>query len=230
MWRGQLNALEEYHCLAPDLPGHGNSADVGPFTLERSVEGLAELIRRETASGRASVLGFSIGAVVAIGLRNRHPDVVERAYVSGPTPKFGRLAASLMNAVSRVLLAVMGGEQRTNFVARSTGLSEEQVAEYREDLERITPDLVLQINNVLSGQPDPYREGPPTEIFVAEKDLEPTKRRARELADLMGKEYYYFVPGLGHAWCLEDPALFRETVRRWMSGGELGEGLVSRPV
>ena len=32
MWQPQLEAFTDYHCLVPDLPEHGRSAEVKPFT------------------------------------------------------------------------------------------------------------------------------------------------------------------------------------------------------
>lgn len=230
MWRRQLERLGKYHCLAPDLPGHGGSSELRPFSLETSVEGLAELVRTEIPSGRASVLGFSVGAVIAIGLRNRYPDLVERVYVSGPTPKFGRLATALMNAASRVFLGVLSAELRGKLVARSLGLSETEVEEFRDDLGRITPELFFQINEVVANQPDPQPDGPPAVVFVGEKEIRPTKDRARHLAKVVGNDMMYLVPDLGHGWCVEDPELFHSTVRAWMSGDDMGDGVVGQPV
>ena len=94
MWHADLQELNEYHCLAPDLPGNGKSAGITPFSLENSVEGLAELIQTNVPPGREAAVGFSVGAVVSIGLYNRHPDLVEKAFLSGPTPRLGRFWAS----------------------------------------------------------------------------------------------------------------------------------------
>jgi pimeloyl-ACP methyl ester carboxylesterase len=36
MWQPQLERLPDYYCLAPDLPEHGQSADIKPFTWHGS--------------------------------------------------------------------------------------------------------------------------------------------------------------------------------------------------
>ena len=41
MWQPQVDALREFHCLAPDLPEHGRSAAVTPFTLRSAAEALS---------------------------------------------------------------------------------------------------------------------------------------------------------------------------------------------
>jgi len=91
-WQTALRSIPEYHCLAPDLPGSCRSAHITPLTLENSVEGLADLIRANVASGRAAVVGLSVGADVAIGLFQKYPDLVEKAFLTGTTPRLSRAA------------------------------------------------------------------------------------------------------------------------------------------
>jgi hypothetical protein len=44
MWIPQLERLEEFHCLAPDLPEHGQSQAVAPFSMDDTVERLTTII------------------------------------------------------------------------------------------------------------------------------------------------------------------------------------------
>ena len=231
-WHPALQALTEYHCLAPDLPGHGKSAGITPFSLENSVEGLAELIRTNVPSGRAAVVGISAGAAISIELSNRHPDLVEKAFLSGPTPRLGRFVVSITNTITPLFLSLLGSQRRAKFVARSmslTDLTDDQFEALREDLDKLTPELGVQINDVVAGQADPHRNGPPTVVFVGEKEIGATKKRARALMKAMGNSRGYVVSGLGHGWVLEKPDLFYRAVRAWMSDAEPGEGFIPLP-
>jgi pimeloyl-ACP methyl ester carboxylesterase len=59
MWRPQVEALQDtYHCLIPDLPEHGLSAAVQPFTIADAARRIAELIRERGHRGRAHVIGL----------------------------------------------------------------------------------------------------------------------------------------------------------------------------
>jgi len=232
LWYAAVQALTEYHCLAPDLPGHGKSAGITPFSLENSVEGLVELIRTNVPSGRVSMVGFSAGVAVSIELINRHPELVERAFLSGPTPRLGRFAVSMTNAIIPLFHSLLGSQWRAKFVARSMGLTDltdDQFEALREDLDKLTPGLGIQINDVVAGQVDPHPNGPPTIVFVGEKDIGATKKRARALVKATGSSSGYVVSGLGHAWSLENPDLFYRAVRAWMSNAEPGEGFIPLP-
>ncbi|HUQ77928.1 MAG TPA: alpha/beta fold hydrolase [Patescibacteria group bacterium] len=84
-WATQLAALgEEFHCLAPDLPGHGTAAsDV--FTVEGAARSVAALIERETDGGQAILVGLSLGGYVAMAVAAGWPDRVAGLVLSGAT-------------------------------------------------------------------------------------------------------------------------------------------------
>jgi pimeloyl-ACP methyl ester carboxylesterase len=85
-WSPQQGRLT-HHCalLAPDLPGFGRSSRPRRrLGIAEQADVLAELIST-TALRRPTVLGHSIGAQIAASLVVRHPDLVERLVVVGPT-------------------------------------------------------------------------------------------------------------------------------------------------
>lgn len=84
-WAPQLAELgAEFHCLAPDLAGHGSAGDV-PFTLDGAADRIADLIARDANGGRAIVVGLSLGGYVAMDLAARRPDLVRGLVVAGAT-------------------------------------------------------------------------------------------------------------------------------------------------
>ena len=84
-WSAQVAALgDAFHCLAPDLPGHGQAADV-PFTVETAAARVADLIARDAHGGRAIVVGLSLGGYVAMAVAATWPDRVAGMAISGAT-------------------------------------------------------------------------------------------------------------------------------------------------
>ncbi len=85
---GQCDAVsqflsQDYHLLLPDLPASGKSKDIQPFSKQLSAKLLAELIQKRALTGKAHVVGLSLGAHVAIELVSRSPDLVDAVFVSG---------------------------------------------------------------------------------------------------------------------------------------------------
>lgn len=111
-WAPQLAELgEEFHCLAPDLPGHGSAADE-PFSLAGAADRVADLIATRAHGGRAIVVGLSLGGYVAMDLAASHPDRVRGLVISGATAEpvwprsaaYHALALSFRRIPERVLL------------------------------------------------------------------------------------------------------------------------------
>ena len=74
-----------YEVAAPDLPGHGSSVDLGPFTFVTSTKLLApaiDKIRQEHAR-KVLVVGVSLGGQAVLDLLQNHPSLVDAAIVSG---------------------------------------------------------------------------------------------------------------------------------------------------
>ncbi|MCC7450361.1 MAG: alpha/beta hydrolase [Anaerolineae bacterium] len=75
-----------YHCYAVDLPGYGDSPprEGEPPTIVWYADMMADLIR--TVSSKPVVLvGHSMGGMISLTLTLRHPELVERLVLLGPT-------------------------------------------------------------------------------------------------------------------------------------------------
>lgn len=123
IWTDLLPSLGAFgERLAPDLPGHGASpCPPEGFALEAAADGLAAAI-----PAGATVLGWSLGAMVALTLARRHPDRVGRLVLVAATPRFTR-AADWSCAVDPAVV---------------DGFARDLAGDYRETLRRF---LALQV-------------------------------------------------------------------------------------
>ena len=73
-WLPQVRRLSgTYRCVSLDLPGHGTRADE-PFTIRSATAAVAAAIDAEAASGRALVVGLSLGGYMALETAEAYPD------------------------------------------------------------------------------------------------------------------------------------------------------------
>ncbi len=88
-WSAQVEAWSADHrVIAPDLLGHGGSdapTDPGAYALERQAAGLVRLLDLLEARP-ATVVGYSMGARLALVLALEHPGAVERLVLESPSP------------------------------------------------------------------------------------------------------------------------------------------------
>jgi 2-succinyl-6-hydroxy-2,4-cyclohexadiene-1-carboxylate synthase len=87
-WGAHATAFERaFRVIVVDLPGHGRSgtaADPRRMSVERTADDLATILRALDAAP-ASVLGYSLGARIALRLAIVHPDVVGRLVLESPS-------------------------------------------------------------------------------------------------------------------------------------------------
>jgi pimeloyl-ACP methyl ester carboxylesterase len=83
MWAPQVFRLgDRFRCITVDLPGHGVLGDV-PFTVEAAIATVLDAIEAESASGRAVLVGLSLGGYVAVDFAEAHPDHVVGLVLAG---------------------------------------------------------------------------------------------------------------------------------------------------
>ena len=85
IWRIFAQQLSQhYQVICLDLPGHGLSETVEPYTLECISEALIEAVPESSFS----VLGWSLGASVALTMARQYPQRVNSLMLLAGNPKF----------------------------------------------------------------------------------------------------------------------------------------------
>jgi pimeloyl-[acyl-carrier protein] methyl ester esterase len=83
VWRPLLDQLDPRRPVhAPDLPGHGGAAPAGD-TLASWAEALLPAL-----PGNSVLVGWSLGAQLALELAHRYPERIDRLVLIGASPRF----------------------------------------------------------------------------------------------------------------------------------------------
>ena len=176
---------------APDLPGHGKS-DTPPRPLD--IAGLADALRRWLrAAGldRIVVIGHSMGCQVAVELAARHPGLVDRLVLIGPT--LDREARSLRRSLPRF---VAGGlREPPSRGLFSLGLF------IVKDYARMGPRLLHELRAMFAHAIEAAlpRVAAPVLFLRGEQDRVVPQRWVEELAALPAASTVVVVPGAAHA-------------------------------
>jgi pimeloyl-ACP methyl ester carboxylesterase len=229
MWRPQMAGLSEFHCLAPDLPEHGQSAGVGPFEMADTVRRLVDIIRSLTKGGRAHVVGLSFGGVVAQALMVHAPAVVDHAVLSGTAARMGKALQALLRvtlAANRPLLSWLRPEQLAALVRFQFGLPPDYDAMVARDL-AVMPAarMVRFVMDTYTRIETPTEARVPVLVAVGQKETAIARMMARQLVAEIAGARGVMAPQLGHAWNLQAPDLFCDMVRAWVMDRALPAGL-----
>jgi len=108
-WRRGLDGLRTHHTLyLPDLIGFGRSPKPrGDYALPMHIQALSPLL--EEADGPVTVVGHSMGAIVALGLYARLPERVKRVVLIGlpyfPSREAAEASLTTGGVMNRLVIA-----------------------------------------------------------------------------------------------------------------------------
>jgi pimeloyl-ACP methyl ester carboxylesterase len=224
-WEPVVERMQQYRCLVPDLPHFGKSFEQGPFEMGRAAAAVAELIRSRVDTGRAYVVGISLGAQVGTQLLATEPKVVDRAVLCGTAINrvpFVPLTRRLLSLPARN--SMYRGMVRRYRNAWQAKVPAAHLDDYREDVRLITSGQLADVIMASSGFTLPeelQQSDSPTLFLTGAKELPVMRRWAAALARQMPNGVDRVASGMPHDWPTRYPDLFSRTVDGWFTDGAL---------
>jgi 2-succinyl-6-hydroxy-2,4-cyclohexadiene-1-carboxylate synthase len=228
-WSEHVDVLaKRFRVIVPDLPGHGRSAtvDAARMSIERAADDLAGILERLDARP-ADVVGYSMGARVALRLAATHPGVVRSLILESPSAGIGDPAARAARRAADAKLAdrlerdgiagfVTGWEQQPVFASHAS--LQPDVAERQRRI-RLANDpraLAASLRAAGQGSMEPLQARLPTltspTLVIAGRLDRIGLDRARRISDAIPGARLELIDGAGHTPHLERPDAFQRVV------------------
>jgi pimeloyl-ACP methyl ester carboxylesterase len=222
MWQPQFQRLPDYQCLAPDLPEHGKSAAIGPFTLKDASRRVAELIRASTPHGRAHVVGLSLGGAVAVRMVLDTPDVLDHVLISGAATRSTAVFAGM-----NTMMGFLSPHQLANLIFWQSHIPTPYHHLVREGVRTVKPAAFGHFSQELAQIELPQQVQIPLLITVGQQEPFVVQQAAREMRRSIQHAKGVMVAAVGHIWSLEAPDLFTQTVRCWVTETALPQACIA---
>lgn len=218
--------LTDYDILLVDLPGHSRSKNI-PFTMKNAINTLTNLIKINAQTGKAHIVGLSLGGFIGLELARQSPDLLLSLWCTGCAPFTGyrqwfishpRILSSIVTmagkfATERIFWASFGDVQRI------PGLREE--VQKNQNLSTMR-DVFTELSLVTL---DRYSEirGVRIAIVAGGKgdNVQDTMEAGRLLRSGNPECSAFVVRDAIHWWSLQLPEVFARGVRAWIEGCDM---------
>ena len=219
-WSKQIARLDGvFSCMAPDLPGYGDSPDLAAPGIDGFVEEIAGVLE-----GRAAhVVGLSFGALAALALTRRHPALVRSLILADAT--LGRANDSdsererwLKHRYALASdLASRSGERAAEIA--SPEAPPEVVDEIAMHMRRARPAGYLAVAEAIAAtDARPWLKDidKPALVICGQHDSVTGLAVSQTLAQQLRDARLVTIPAAGHAPHIEQPDRFAEAVRAFL--------------
>ena len=220
---------ERYRVSVVDLPGHGHSAPVLPYTLDAIVAAIAAQF--DETDERVTILGWSFGGAIAMRWALLHPEHVARLLLVCATPRF-TASDDWPHAMAPAMLAKFGDELTVayrltlqRFLSLQVQGSDEgraTLAALRAQLSargepsRATLKSALRVLTETDVRTDARSITAPTLIVTGERDtLVPTAAGAWLARTIPGARHVA-IAGAAHAPFLSHPRAFNDAIAEFL--------------
>ncbi len=224
IWHGVMAAMvQHHHCIAVDLRGHGRSGDTGRFSIEGFAKDV-ELLVRHLELPAVTLVGHSMGSLVAQHLAHRRQDLVSRLVLVGAISQFepatsdayrtraDKVDADGLEPLVDDWLAGAVSPQTHALQSGATGL-------LREMFLRNDPASYAKATRALAEAPSIRRDelGQPTLIMTGTHDRSTPLAMSEELHRSIPVSRVEVLPDVAHWSPVEDPGRIAASILEFLT-------------
>lgn len=232
MWQRQMSAFSQaYHCIAPDLRGHGGTVETenpaGPVmvTMDLLADDLLALLDQLAPGRQVTLCGLSLGGYIAFALWRKQPGRFARLILADTkatpdSPEARARRQAQMQTVNEHGAKGISGGMLDGLLA----------PEHREDvigmavrrmIESTSSPHIIATLQALADRPDSTQTlatiSVPTLIVVGESDKTTPLSDAQYMAErLPERTRLEVIPQAGHLSPLENPTAFNAILRDFL--------------
>ncbi|WCF08652.1 alpha/beta hydrolase [Paenibacillus thiaminolyticus] len=229
MWEKQLEYFKgRYHIVIPDLPGHGKSKDIPFHSICQTAQSIIQLIDMHREGRQVTVVGFSLGAQIALEMLGMREDVADHAVIVSGLAKPMKLGYSLLAPLLRMSYPLVKNRSFAQLQARQLRIGPEQFERYYQESLQMKRDtfMAMMQENMSYRLPEGFaRNRARILVMAGEKERKVMKDSAAFIARSHPGAEGYLVPAAGHDLPLGGLRSFHLALEAWMSGGELPPGM-----
>lgn len=226
MWEEQIKHFKNYHCIIPDLPEHGRSAGVKPFTINKTSKLVVELIE-DCANGIVNMVGIGLGGQIILQIMSKYPELVDHALVSGSLVRSYQYKSIIarLNELLMIYKPVKNNDFYIKAYMRTYNMPKVYFNKFKQstcEIETNSIERILIENHSFKLPPILETSGSKLLVMAGEKDYNIIKDSSKEIMNNYHAKGALAL-GSGHLWNMESPDNFNEVLGAWLRDQPLPE-------
>jgi len=229
MWTPQIQAFsKQYHCIVPDLWGHGKSEAVptSPYSIEDLAEVHYQLLNQLNID-HCAVVGLSVGGMWGTQLALNHPDRVSALVLMdtsvAPEPMENqqryRHLASTVEQQGKITEPIVEQILPLFFSPTTWQKQPDLVEQFKQQLLNFPSEQIpslMELNRTIFSRPSLMERlnelEMPTLVMVGEDDRSRPVDEAKTMAAAIPECEYQVIPKAGHISNLEQPEIVNQAI------------------
>ncbi|MFS0785528.1 alpha/beta hydrolase [Shouchella sp. 1P09AA] len=223
MWQKQVDYFTAYHCVAVDLPEHGKSREVGNFSIGESAKQCLALIEEKAANKTVHLIGFSLGAQVAIEVLSQDSNRITSAMINSALVSPSSLLNRSVAYTAQLALPLAKWERFAKAQAKVLYIPEDQFLLYYCESKQMRAQTFARVmkENLSFSIPPSFRDvSTRMLVTVGEKESRLMRKSLLELTYANEQCQNLTIKGYGHGYSLANPAAFNSLLQRWIEKEE----------
>ena len=229
MWDKQVQHFTNYHCIVPDLPEQGKSSDSENFSIKRSAEMLITLINKKAPNKQVILIGFSLGAQIAVEMLSMKPQIIDYAIVNSALVRPMPFSKSLINLSVKCTYPLIKFKSFSKLQAKTLYVDQDYFEQYYKESTAMKCETLVRIlqENMAFNIPKHFHKAQSKILItVGEKEKGIMRKSAIDLVKNNSNCKGVILSNIGHGISLADPHLFNRMIEEWVSEQKLPEGIV----
>ncbi len=232
IWEEQSKEFSDYHCIMPDLPGHGESQIQNKFTINDSSIELINLIERNIPNKPIHLVGISLGAQVILNALIKLNTNVKSIVLINPIISDYNQKIRFQNTLKWILDSYMSNKDLIFYIKaylRYYGIKKSNIEKIKYSSNKITDDNLRNImtQTLLFNLPNNLENNQiPILILAGNKDHIHIKHSVEIIKEKTKNSHAYIVPKMLKLGNMTNTKLFNEILRNWLNEKQLPNNLI----
>ncbi|RDU36976.1 alpha/beta hydrolase [Neobacillus piezotolerans] len=230
MWEKQIQYFSNYHCITIDLPEQGESKNTENFSIRLSAEKVNDLIEKIADGKKVIVIGFSLGAQVAIQMLSINPNLIHYAIINSALVRHNSFFKKMIGPSIKLFFPLVKNKSFSKLQAKTLYIDDEYFETYYKESSQMKSDTLIRIleENMSFEIPNGFNKATgKILVTVGEKEKSVMKKSASDIVSSNSNCTGIMISNVGHGISFVNPDFFNQMVEKWIQEGSIPEGVAA---